>query len=224
MKKILEQLRWDDLHKEDADYIQNQYPTDMLTTYVRHHINKKQGAILDIGIGNAISATYLLNNTKLNIFGIDCSETAIAKAERQLSAYSTLNKRITLKVGSFTQLPFEDSSMDYVFAQDCLYYGGSSVFITAINEILRVLKDNGAVRFSVKTNEDRYAQEIDQISGSDYKVNRNSWEDKLTLYCPNEIELQQQLKGFSDFSIGYLNYDYTGLSGKKSFYIVTAIK
>ena len=219
-----EESKWEDLHRVDENSIQSHYPTDMLCTFVRHHINKQVGLVLDIGIGNGVSTEYFRDHTTLDIVAVDCSRTAIERAKDRLLNNENSTKRINLVEASFTKLPIENESVDYIYAQDCIYYGGMKIFQKAIREIERVLKPCGVIRFSVKTSNDRYANKNHFVRDCDYRVSGKQWENDLILYCPTFEELKKELVGFTDFSIGHLSYDYTGNSGEKSFFIVTLTK
>ena len=219
-----EESKWEDLHKHDEDSIQSHYPTDMLCTFVRHHVDKNVGLLLDIGIGNGVSTEYFRDHTELDIIAIDCSRTAIVRAKDRLLTNDTSTQRLKLVEATFTRLPVKDESVDYIYAQDCIYYGGMKVFQKTISEIKRVLKPGGVIRFSVKASDDRSANKDNFVKDCDYKVSGRQWENDLILYCPSLEKLKKELIGFTNCSIGYLSYDYTGSTGKKSFFIVTLTK
>ena len=63
--------------------------------------------------------------------GIDPNESAIRKAAQDLSYFK-------FKVGSITELPFEDSTFDFVFTRNVLNYMDNSDMEKSVNEIFRV--------------------------------------------------------------------------------------
>lgn len=63
--------------------------------------------------------------------GIDPNESAIGKAVQNLPHFK-------FKVGSITELPFEDSSFDFVFTRNVLNHIDNSGMEKSVNEIFRI--------------------------------------------------------------------------------------
>lgn len=92
--------------------------------------------ILDIGCGTGTSLKYLHDTYGCSIYGIDISETAVAKA-RELMPYATILP------SDASSLPFERGFFDVVFMECTL-----SLFhnpLQALKEAYRVLKPNGSL-------------------------------------------------------------------------------
>ncbi|QLH09649.1 class I SAM-dependent methyltransferase [Candidatus Nitrosotenuis sp. DW1] len=68
---------------------------------------------------------------ELDVSGIDPNESAIRKASQSLPHFK-------FKVGSITELPFEDSSFDFVFTRNVLNYIGDENMKKSVNELFRV--------------------------------------------------------------------------------------
>jgi len=87
------------------------------------------------------------------------------------------------------------------------------------------LKPGGICRIYTKSDRDRYCQKDWQISDFTYRVDLNGhWEDGIVLTCLSLHEIQSIFSVFNKVSIGLEEYDFTGSSGLKSFYIITAFK
>ena len=65
------------------------------------------------------------------VSGIDSNESAIKKANQNLPNFK-------FKVGSITELPYEDSSFDVVFTRNVLNYIDNSDMEKSVNELFRV--------------------------------------------------------------------------------------
>lgn len=85
--------------------------------------------VLEVGCnsGNDLK----LFSKDFDVSGIDPNEFAIGKAGQDLSHFK-------FKIGSITELPFEDSSFDFVFTRHVLNYIDNSDMEKSVNEIFRV--------------------------------------------------------------------------------------
>jgi len=85
--------------------------------------------VLEVGCssGNDLK----LFSKDFDVSGIDPNESAIRKANRDLPHFK-------FKVGSITELPFEDSSFDFVFTRNVLNHIGNSDMGKSESEIFRV--------------------------------------------------------------------------------------
>ena len=84
--------------------------------------------VLEIGCnsGNDLK----LFSKDFDVSGIDSNESAIRKANQDLP--------FKFKVSSITELPFEDSSFDFVFTRNVLNYIDDSNMEKSVNELFRV--------------------------------------------------------------------------------------
>ncbi|SMP23292.1 class I SAM-dependent methyltransferase [Chryseobacterium profundimaris] len=95
--------------------------------------------ILEIGHGNADHVKNILNKaTNINYTGIDISETMHQEAIRRNAAFED-QADFVLYEGE--KLPFEDKTFDKIFTVNTVYFWEQPV--EYLNEIYRVLKDNG---------------------------------------------------------------------------------
>ena len=68
---------------------------------------------------------------EFDVSGIDPNESAIRKASQNLPNFK-------FKVGLITELPFEDSSFDFVFTRNVLNYIDDASMEKSVNELFRV--------------------------------------------------------------------------------------
>lgn len=95
--------------------------------------------ILEIGHGNAGHLKSILNTAKnLKYTGIDISETMQKEAQRLNEEFKNQAEFI---VYEGKKLPFEDKTFDKIFTVNTVYFWEKPVEF--LNEIYRVLKDNG---------------------------------------------------------------------------------
>lgn len=85
--------------------------------------------VLEVGCssGNDLK----LFSKDLDVSGVDPNESAIRKAGQNLPHFK-------FRVGSITDLPFEDSTFDFVFARNVLNHIDSSDIEKSLNEMFRV--------------------------------------------------------------------------------------
>jgi ubiquinone/menaquinone biosynthesis C-methylase UbiE len=96
-------------------------------------------AILEIGHGNAAHVKSILNKAQnIKYTGIDISETMHNEGKR-LNEESKNQADFILYEGE--KLPFEDRTFDKIFTVNTVYFWAQP--IEYLNEIYRVLKDNG---------------------------------------------------------------------------------
>jgi SAM-dependent methyltransferase len=115
----------------------------MLGTYPRLTLDKSKyegGKILDLGFGDGRNMT-LLHNCGLNVYGVETTQETVDMVQKSLEPYG-INP--TLKVGSNSNIPFEDNFFDYILASAaCYYIDNNGTFADNMKEITRVLKPGG---------------------------------------------------------------------------------
>jgi len=137
---------YSDFHK--SHFSNHNYPTEwvirtFLGTYPYLKLDKSKyngGSVLDLGFGDGRNI-QLLSNCGLNVFGVEITQQICTSVSEMLEL-----KNITadLRVGSNINIPFPDSSFDYILASSsCYYVDGDSSFKDNIIEISRVLKPGG---------------------------------------------------------------------------------
>ena len=101
--------------------------------YVRDLANSLPGvqSILEIGCGTGIDLRLFSDSFQL--FGIDLNEHALKIAKEKLSS-------VNFQKGDITKLPFEDSTMDFVFTHGLMNYLDDDILEKGIAEMFRVSK------------------------------------------------------------------------------------
>jgi ubiquinone/menaquinone biosynthesis C-methylase UbiE len=99
--------------------------------------------ILEIGFGNGHTVPRLLKLAeRLTYAGIDISETMVDEATRFSSALIA-DRRVDLRVGTSSRIPFPNAAFDRTLAVNTLYFWSDPA--VDLKEIRRVLKPGGTL-------------------------------------------------------------------------------
>lgn len=103
---------------------------------------KKGDNVLEIGCGTG-TLTILAKEragSSGKVFGIDAASEMIKVAKRKAKSKKV---EIMFQVGDICNLPFEDNSFDYVLCSFMIFHISSEKRRDGLQDIFRVLKDNG---------------------------------------------------------------------------------
>jgi ubiquinone/menaquinone biosynthesis C-methylase UbiE len=101
------------------------------------------GKVLDVGTGPgfvAIEVARLLRGTSGTVVGLDLSKAMLTLAAENAHKVG-LDDRLIWRDGDARQMPFADREFDLVITNDSLHHWEDPLLV--LNEIARVLKDNG---------------------------------------------------------------------------------
>ena len=103
---------------------------------------KIEGSILDYGIGKGHLTNYLLENSKLDIFGCDFSNETVINTDRQFGERSNFKGCILVK-----EFPsnFSENQFDLVFLVEAIEHLTDNYLVTTLAEINRILKPGGSI-------------------------------------------------------------------------------
>ncbi len=92
-------------------------------------VSLRAQSILEVGCNSGNDLKLFAQ--EIDVSGIDLNESAIRKASQSLPHFK-------FRVGSITELPFEDSSFDFVFTRNVLNYVGDENMERSVKELFRV--------------------------------------------------------------------------------------
>lgn len=128
---------------------------------VSKFLEKEKGNLLDVGFGAGELENKLLDlKTKLNIYGIDFSQRAVKVARKTLKG--------NFQVSRAQRLPFKNSFFTNVVMLDVLEHVPKNESKKVLDEIYRVLRNNGNFVVSVPLNED-----IKKMNKEETNLNRH---------------------------------------------------
>ena len=104
---------------------------------IKHYELKKNDKVLDIGCAKGFLVKDLLN-LGIDAYGIDISEYAISKSEKE-----TIGR---LHLGKADKLPFPDNSFDFVISINTIHNYDENGVLKCLSEIERVSKKNSFIQ------------------------------------------------------------------------------
>jgi SAM-dependent methyltransferase len=134
---------WDEIYQSGRHA--NRYPWDAVVSFVFRHRPRDRSpadaSIIEIGCGTAPNLWFAAREG-FRVAGIDASDAAIAIAKQRLAADGLKGD---LRVGNFSELPFETESFDLAIDRAALTCVGDGVARAAIAEVHRVLRPGGVM-------------------------------------------------------------------------------
>jgi ubiquinone/menaquinone biosynthesis C-methylase UbiE len=147
----------------------------------------KNSTVLDVGCGNGKNIKYLLDND-IRAFGIDFSEKLVKVCKR---------KKLDVTVGDVLNIPFNDNSFDNIISIAVIHHlQKEEDRIKALNEMIRVCKNNGKILISVWAVE-QSGQEV-QNRTFVYGDNLVKWEnDERYYFIYDEEHIKKFVENFN---------------------------
>ena len=131
---------WEYLYSQGKNL--NKYPYGELVSVFSNslqYMDNRPNSILEVGCG-AGNNLWFLGECGFNVFGIDCSKTAVEKAKQ---ACQLRGVDAHIRHAYFECLPFDDSSMDMVIDRESLAHGTTDAIEKSLQEVKRVLRPGG---------------------------------------------------------------------------------
>lgn len=100
-------------------------------------LNNQNAKVLEIGVGTGNLASKFLDNS-YNIIGIDQSREMLAIAKQK-------HPSLRVRLGEFLKIPYENNTFDVIVSTYAFHHLNEDEKNIAIQEMMRVLKDNGAI-------------------------------------------------------------------------------
>jgi ubiquinone/menaquinone biosynthesis C-methylase UbiE len=123
----------------------------IIVDYAEFLANTGARRVLDLGCGAGRHLVYLASKG-FEVVGLDVSDTALAMCSDRL--FQAGFKNTILVKHEMLELPFIDNYFDSVFSTNVIHHAPIPQIKTTINEIHRVLKNNGTVLVTVASDSD----------------------------------------------------------------------
>lgn len=153
--------------------------------------------ILEIGVGTGNLASKFLNNN-YHIIGIDQSREMLLVAKQKYP-------KLKVRLGEFLKIPYDNKCFDIIISTYAFHHLNENEKVVAIQEMLRVLKDNGMIvigdlMFKSKDDEKNILSELSKKQVEEIKDEYYSHIDFL------ENELKKYNKKLEYRKIDKFNY------------------
>ena len=204
------------------------YPSEVLVMLMKGNYiegldkNYAGKQVIDIGCGLGNNIVFL-SSLELNVFGTEISEEIVNNTKSIVKAKGA---KCDLRVGTNTQIPFEDNMFDYLISWNVIHYENSEDDMAqALNEYHRILKPGG--RFFLQTGTPEHFIWKDSVridvhlrligKSDDYR------KGKILYYFGTEEYLRKFLsKKFNDILIGRYTNDL--FTKKFDLFVATGVK
>ena len=120
---------------QEADFFLRLKAEKLINLVKKYFHDAAELKVLDVGSGVGLLDKYLIDNFK-NIYGVDVEQGVVDRARQN-------NPAVNYKLYNGTSLPFDDGSIDLVFAVNVMHHvppGNWQIFVL---EMHRVLKGGG---------------------------------------------------------------------------------
>ncbi|MGG7163318.1 MerR family transcriptional regulator [Clostridium ihumii] len=140
---------------------------------------KEDCTILEIGVGTAnLSGKFLKNN--YDIVGID-------QSREMLNIAKSKYPKLKVRLGEFLKIPYGDKSFDVIVSTYAFHHLNEEEKIIAIDEMMRVLKDNGKIiigdlMFKNKSEEEKLLETLNEEEIYEIKDEYYSYVDTLEIH------------------------------------------
>lgn len=170
----------DDVKKDNGDLkIYKNYELILQGVYdLVEDLNRNNSKILEIGVGTGNLASKFLNNN-YEIIGIDQSREMLSIAKEK---YPNLKVRL----GEFLKIPYDSKSFDVIISTYAFHHLNDDEKYIAIEEMIRVLKENGVIiigdlMFESKEAEEQIFKTLSQKQIDEIKDEYYSYIDLLRM-------------------------------------------
>ena len=171
-------------------------------------LNKK---ICDVSCGDGRNLVFL-NQCGFDTYGTEISQEIVNKTKKNLSKFKI---KSTLKIGTNSEINFDNDFFDYLLSWNSVYYMGENLdFDLHIDEYARVLKKNGHLIMPIPKLAFHYFKGSKKIKPG-YCIIKNDplkiRNGQILRYFKNEKEIKDAFsKKFKNFIFGSIEDDCFG--------------
>lgn len=123
-----------------STFLMNRINTTQYKSIENELNTKNPKKVLDIGFGNGHQLHTLTSQSSADFWGIDISSDMLCTASQTNKAFIE-GGRMTLSLGTVQRLPFSDSSFDFIYTVNTVYFWDD--LLKALLEIYRTLSPGG---------------------------------------------------------------------------------
>lgn len=163
---------------------------DLAITTLKQFGKEHYTSALDIGCSQG-QFTQRLQEIASKIIAIDLSKTAIEKAQKRYGRNDSCNGNIIFEVGSLPYLNYNDNSYDLIVALEVLYYLKKEEQERGLDEIRRIMRDDGHLLFSTVIRGRPYFsyEEIINLISQNFIIKAEQFKYFKLFYMPFEVRI-----------------------------------
>lgn len=229
-KNEVNKKQWGELHKNKR--YRPKYPSEIVVQFVFRNFDRNgKTKILDLGCGAGIHV-FFMGSENVVPYGIDFSDEGIEYTKQMLKEFGMGEFQENMKVGSLTELPYENDFFDGIICNGVLYYLDFGSIEKAVDEMKRVLKPNGKLLLVVRSNEDYRFNKKYEIEGEkntiiiseDDETKCAHSENGMLMHFFEEEELRSLFCDLNEVKIDRITETHDNQKFCDCNYIVTAQK
>jgi cyclopropane fatty-acyl-phospholipid synthase-like methyltransferase len=220
--RLQTQQRWNALHKEAKHQLK--YPSETVIRFVSNcwPQGSREGIkLLDLGCGAGRHAIALAAEG-FDVYATDISNEGLKYTKSQLRRLGLI---ANVGKARMSDQPFPDNFFDGVIAYGVLYYDTVEMFEETVNEIYRILKDNGQALIVTRTTRDRRFGMGKQLDWNTYLIERpDTNEAGMTMCFLTYNDVVRIFENFSQGNIERIETTTNDLTEKDSNWIIAVRK
>jgi ubiquinone/menaquinone biosynthesis C-methylase UbiE len=192
------------------------FPDENLVRLIMKNEFSKDSIWLDCGTGSGRHLQLLDNLGFKNNIGTDISLNGLKMAK--------YNEEKNLIVADNRKMPFPDNFFHGIIAWGSLHYNHKDHFPIMINEIHRILKTNGRLFATLRSQFDTHMKKGKDLGNNVWLTDLSDIEGSIASFFSEE-EIKKYFSGFSTVTIGLMERSLMGdLETKISHWIIDAVK
>ncbi|MHA1555388.1 MAG: class I SAM-dependent methyltransferase [Candidatus Heimdallarchaeota archaeon] len=146
--------------------------------------SKLEKKVLDCGAGGILPPLTLFNQRGYETHGIDNSDNQVHKA---MEFSNELGLDLNIIKGDMRKLPYENESFSFVYSFNTIFHLTKKDIKIALNEISRVLKQNGLIYINFLSTDDNLFGEGKEVGKGEYLQKEGSGEVVHTFFENDEL-------------------------------------
>ena len=204
---------YENIYGENGLRAQRSYPNEELLRFLgREYLSKvnyderQNIKILELGCGSCANL-WMIAKENFDAYGLDLSANGIAVGHKMLDNWQV---KASLKVGSMTDIPFDDEYFDAIFDVFSTFHLNDYSFGICLDEVVRCLKPSGKFfSYTPSAKSDAYknyepAHKIDKWTLDGIKRNNSAYFGVNEIFRFIDAEYYRNLLKQREFEITYL--------------------
>ncbi|MFX1421100.1 MAG: class I SAM-dependent methyltransferase [Promethearchaeota archaeon] len=197
---------WDEIWKTEEGRDKWLTPDPFVISLIPKFKKEKIKRILDLGFGVG-RHTIFFAKKGFDVYGLDPSPSGLEFTTKWAKKERVFPK---LTIGEMSQLPYKDDFFDLIIAWNVIYHGTTSIIHKTVTEIIRCLKTNGYLLYTlISTKHNKYGLG-NEIEKNTFVIEKEEEKNHPHHYF-SEKEINNYFKGFTHLTCVDKEQFYPGL-------------